>query len=132
MNTFDSALVSDLHKDAYGFRPSASWMSDWNYVSDADKQHSWDALVATCEDNVARARTHQLAYVAEWNATISAMWVAGAQSHYQAEEWALDQAMDKADLTFGDPQWAGFLCFHLGLTYDYESRFSAIGARITK
>ena len=36
-NTFCSDIVSDLYKDAYGFRPGLSFIETWNEMSDAEK-----------------------------------------------------------------------------------------------
>ncbi len=44
--TYDSALLSDLYKDAYGFRPSGSYLQAWTYYTDEFKQEIWDRLLA--------------------------------------------------------------------------------------
>ena len=43
--TFDENIVSDLHKDAYGFRPAGSWWMMWEEASDLRRQEIWDNLV---------------------------------------------------------------------------------------
>ena len=43
--TFDENIVSDLHKDAYGFRPSAVFFREWDCLDDDGKQDLWDSLV---------------------------------------------------------------------------------------
>lgn len=43
--TFDENLVSDLHKDAYGFRPSGSFWLSWKEASDLRRQEIWDDLL---------------------------------------------------------------------------------------
>ena len=40
MYTFDENIVSDLHKDARGFRPHAAFMEGWNQSSDDNNQAS--------------------------------------------------------------------------------------------
>lgn len=48
--TFDSNLVSDLHKDAYGFRPSSAFMDMWNNgLTDEGRQAEWDYLIKALE-----------------------------------------------------------------------------------
>lgn len=43
--TFDERSVSDLHKDAYGFRPGESFWTEWQ-ASDMDgKQALWDLMI---------------------------------------------------------------------------------------
>jgi hypothetical protein len=43
--TFDAQIVSDLHKDAYGVRPSAFWWQCWNEAGDEERQAEWDDLL---------------------------------------------------------------------------------------
>jgi len=45
MFTFDEISVSDLHKDAYGKRPSESWWYGWAHATDEQKQLMWDHMV---------------------------------------------------------------------------------------
>lgn len=47
--TFDSDIVSDLHKDAYGFRPSQGWWGQWKSNTDAEKQAEWDSLLVALD-----------------------------------------------------------------------------------
>ncbi len=47
--TFDENIVSDLHKDAFGFRPSQSWWYGWTHASDEGKQHEWDHMLKALE-----------------------------------------------------------------------------------
>ena len=49
--TFSNDIISDLHKDAYGFRPSQRFFDDWNSYTDAEKQEVWDLLVQQMEYN---------------------------------------------------------------------------------
>ena len=43
--TFDAQIVSDLHKDAYGCRPSSFWWQCWNEATDDERQAEWDDLL---------------------------------------------------------------------------------------
>ena len=44
--TFSTELVSDLHKDAFGYRPSADFMDMWNNgLSDEGRQAEWDYMI---------------------------------------------------------------------------------------
>jgi hypothetical protein len=50
MYTFSEELLSDLHKDARGFRPRSEWFwHDWNTSDDDGKQAIWDNLVEELE-----------------------------------------------------------------------------------
>ena len=50
MYTFSEELLSDLHKDARGFRPRSEWFwNNWNTSNDDGKQAIWDNLVEELE-----------------------------------------------------------------------------------
>jgi hypothetical protein len=45
MFTFDEQTISDLHKDARGFRPRGAFIEGWNQSDDENKQAIWDGLL---------------------------------------------------------------------------------------
>ena len=49
MFTFDEQTVSDLHKDARGFRPRAAFIEGWNQSDDENKQAIWNGLLRELE-----------------------------------------------------------------------------------
>ena len=49
MFTFDEQTVSDLHKDARGFRPHAAFIEGWNQSDDENKQAIWNGLLRELE-----------------------------------------------------------------------------------
>lgn len=60
MYTFDTALVSDLHKDAYGHRPSAEFMDMWNNgLSDEGRQAEWDYLVGVMKASIEQEKEEE-------------------------------------------------------------------------
>ena len=46
--TFSDELYSDLHKDAFGFRP---YNANWIYLTDDEKQADWDYMCNRVELN---------------------------------------------------------------------------------
>ena len=48
--TYDSNIVSDLHKEAFGFRPSQGFMECWRTMRPHEKQEEWDSLITTMEE----------------------------------------------------------------------------------
>lgn len=44
-HTFDSDILSDLYKDAYGFRPDAEYFKAWKEYPDDFKQVIWDRIL---------------------------------------------------------------------------------------
>ena len=51
--TFSNELISDLHKDARGYRPDGGWMYVWENQTDKAKQVIWDMLCEELEANMA-------------------------------------------------------------------------------
>jgi hypothetical protein len=49
--TYEDNIISDLHKNAYGFRPSQRFFDDWAEYTPTEKQEVWDSLVSTMEYN---------------------------------------------------------------------------------
>lgn len=47
--TFEDNIISDLHKDARGYRPTESFFEMWNESSDDTKQEVWDMLLEEME-----------------------------------------------------------------------------------
>jgi len=51
--TFDSQIVSDLHKDAFGYRPTAEFWDMWkNGLSDEGRQAEWDYMIKALNDSI--------------------------------------------------------------------------------
>jgi len=50
--TFDENIVSDLHKEAYGFRPREGWWNMWAAFNADQKQATWDSLIADLGDAI--------------------------------------------------------------------------------
>jgi len=50
--TFDENIVSDLHKEPYGFRPREGWWNMWAAFNADQKQATWDSLIADLDDAI--------------------------------------------------------------------------------
>ena len=64
--TFDENILSDLHKDAYGFRPSGDFFREWDLLDDDGKQDLWDQLVDAVGESIEREREYQRMGIAEF------------------------------------------------------------------
>lgn len=49
--TYSDDIISDLHKDARGFRPCEYFWEEWTQSPEDAKQHIWDKLVEEMEYN---------------------------------------------------------------------------------
>ena len=85
--TYSTDLISDLHKDAYGYRPRGRFFADWAEATDAEKQEMWDIMTATLEANAKAERAQELKDVAQMEADIGAYMAFGARDRKDALRW---------------------------------------------
>jgi hypothetical protein len=113
--TFDTNIVSDLHKDAYGFRPKGNFWDRWNAATDDQKQVIWDGLVIDLEQEIEREKAADEAAVADFNAKVAEIGLQAWVDNLKLSDWELR-----------DP---GYICFVAGLPYSMESVFAEIAAK---
>lgn len=115
--TFDELCVSDLHKDAYGYRPSQGWWRAWNNMADSEKQSEWDRLVEAVEAEFEyEARREQRAFDA-WVGRINNIVVTQGVSRQDAIRWDMD-AEDADDVEH--------YCFLQGFGYRHADEINRI------
>jgi hypothetical protein len=121
--TFDNSIVSDLHKDAYGFRPSSYFWDDWKASTDDQKQVIWDGLLRDLDAEMERERNAQLQAVADFEAMVQSNLDHGAQSREDAVRWVVQGlGLDEMDLRYGGSR----VCYELGLPFAMETLFDGI------
>jgi hypothetical protein len=110
--TFDANIVSDLHKDAYGYRPREYFWAQWHGVGDQGKQEIWEELLADLSDAIQDEKRREADAIAATEKRIQDIqdMVAGA-----TREDAIRYLDDVYD-TRGD---INFLEYHLGVPYGY-------------
>ena len=72
MFTYSDDIISDLHKDAYGFRPSQRFFDDWASYTPAEKQECWDLLVDAMKASQAQEEAAEAANLAEFRKQVAA------------------------------------------------------------
>ena len=85
--TFDSNIVSDLYKDAFGFRPSTDWMQCWKAMPAAEKQEEWDKLCKISEEEAELDRQEEIRNQQEFEAVLATFVAAGAEDRATALRW---------------------------------------------
>ena len=78
MYTFDEQTVSDLHKDARGFRPHAAFCEGWAQSDDDNKQAIWDGLLRELDHVQAEEARIEAECLAEFKSQITKVIDAGA------------------------------------------------------
>ena len=109
--TFDENIVSDLHKDAYGFRPSQSFWEYWDEANDARKQRIWDDLLDALDREMEYQRQREAEAIVDFNRRIEMLMSMGAKDYEMAIKWLHD-----AHDTNGDDE---YLEYTLGLPFGH-------------
>jgi hypothetical protein len=112
--TFDNDTVSDLHKDAFGFRPSELFREEWIGANEAQKQEIWDSLERALEVSMEIERENEQRAIDRFEALVRVNIDAGAKDRETALRWIMDASRANGD-------WE-FLCWEYGLPYRYFER----------
>ena len=88
--TFDENTVSDLHKDAFGFRPSGGFWEMWAQATDAEKQAEWDSLLVSLERSILRDKEEEQYALKMFNQLVDNTIASGAKGREQAIKWLMD------------------------------------------
>ena len=115
--TYDDSIVSDLHKDATGCRPSQSWWASWIAMTPDQKQAEWEWLCIQMEEaEQAENRAQARAYDA-WCGRIWKLMNDFNCSKSTAIRWDMD-AMEADDY--------GYYCYLNGLSYSVEEEIKNV------
>ena len=93
---FDANIYSDLHKDAYGFRPRM----DYSVYTDEELDALWDQACDDLEREMERERQAELKAREDFEADIQLHIEHGAPSRLDAILWMFDQWCD--DRAYGE------------------------------
>lgn len=91
--TYDARIVSDLHKDAYGFRPSQGWWQSWNVMTEDQKQAEWNTLLSAMESELQMERERDTRNAEAFESRIEATIAVGASDRVTAIRWII-QGLD--------------------------------------
>ena len=120
MYTFDETIVSDLHKEAYGMRPTSFWWQCWNEATDAEKQVEWDNLLEVHAVVMDREAQEQIAAINSFELEIATALDVGARSREDAVRWIVQGLeLDDVDMMYG----GSAICYRKGLPYRMAAMF---------
>lgn len=110
--TWDSDLVSDLHKEAHGFRPSKDFFNRWQFADADARQEIWDTLIIIAGRALEPATCFMAEELAaeEFENRVSSTIAFGAKDRTQAIEWIM--AAEGCD-SINELEWK------MGLKYGY-------------
>lgn len=118
--TYDERLVSDLHKDARGYRPRELFWEEWNNSSDFDRQAIWDGLLKESRAEMERERAAEAAALVAFQKRIADTIALGARDEVTALKWIFEaEEFDEFDLRYG----SDYVAYHFGLSYSDVRQF---------
>lgn len=91
MFTYSDDIISDLHKDVYGYRPREAFWADWNNCTPAEKQKTWDEYCNALEANAMQEAVQEAADVAKFEDRVQDVISIGAGNRTTALEWIVGQ-----------------------------------------
>lgn len=118
--TFDENIVSDLHKDARGFRPSGSWWMMWEEASDLRRQEIWDNLIDEMRAEQEYEAERQAHALDRFEGLVSKTIEHGAADRETAIRWIVES------LDMGEYATAEYACYQYGLSYICANLFDGI------
>lgn len=117
---FDADTVSNLHKDAHGYRPSSYFWQNWEDASDDQKQMIWEDLCEDLSRNVALLAREAEHALQTFEDMIDDNIELGASDRETAIRWIVES------LDLGGYATAEYACYHLGLSYSRANMFDGI------
>ena len=119
--TYDERIVSDLHKEAYGFRPSQYWWGEWKASDEDAKQAIWDDLCEAMDAETAAQAARDERAIQAFEDDVLRHISLGAPDRQTAIRWIVDSLnLTEMDLCYG----ADYVCFCLDLPYSCSSLFT--------
>ena len=114
MYTFDEQIVSDLHKDARGYRPTEYFWEEWNQTGDDTRQAMWDNLLEELAAETERQRDAYARAEIHFHQRVQGLMLAGAEDELTAIRWILEaEQFTNSDLAYG----SDYVAWHFGLPY---------------
>lgn len=121
--TYDESIFSDLHKDAYGFRPSSASYEAWAAMTPDEKQAEWDYLCAALERTMDEDARREAAAVERFEKRVMETMAVGAKDRATAIRWILEgMELSEMDYCYG----GSYICFELGLPDSMKEEFNPI------
>lgn len=121
--TFDESIISDLHKDARGFRPYCTWWKNWNTASNEDKQSIWDDLLDELAAETAHQRKLEEKAIQDFEDRIKVLVNMGAKDRDTAVRWIVESLkLSETDKWYGGE----YICHLLNLPFNMKEIFNRL------
>lgn len=112
---YDENILSDLHKDAYGFRPGESFWARWKADSVAERNATWNGLLRSLDSAIADEKAATAAAIVDFEDAISRNLKLGAADRATAIRWHVEANINPKDLEWDLAYALGAIVFDLGI-----------------
>ena len=123
-------LISDLHKDARGFRPTNSWFAFFNALPYEDKLSTYDSLIAEMETSNKREKEEAEIALAEFEGRLNQMVADYGITFSRALRWDMDannvDVVGALEQHGCIDQEVGFYLYKQGISNREEKRYIEI------
>ena len=117
--TFAEELFSDIHKDAYGFRPSGNHEFYDAETTDERKQQIWDYTQQRVVEEIEREDRAKARASEKFHQLIAEAGDLGAETLTDAIRWIFQaHGIDEYDAAYGP----SYVCYEFGLDYQHGLR----------
>ena len=118
MYTFDDNIISDLHKDARGFRPCEYFWEEWTQSPDDVKQKIWDNLIDEMNRAMEQQKKDEAAALVEFRKTVA------AQMQFCGVKWtkAVEYLADAEDNDVDCNQDFDYFLWKQGIGYEDRAK----------
>jgi len=97
--SFDENSISDLHKDAYGFRPDSLFWAAWAAFNVTQKQALWDSMLADLDRSIEEDRRLQEEAVLKFEDRIENL-MHDCTNRQRIVQWLLDSEDCNGDVEY--------------------------------
>jgi len=118
MFTYSDDIISDLHKDAYGFRPSQRFFDDWAEYTPAEKQECWDMLCEEMDRSMNEQAAAEAAALVEFRKQVAATMKFCDCNWKKAVEFLADAEDDDIDCD----QYFDYFLWKQGIGYSDRAK----------
>lgn len=118
MFTYSDDIISDLHKDAYGFRPSQRFFNDWAEYTPAEKQECWDMLCEEMDRSMKEQAAAEAAALVEFRKQVAATMKFCNCNWKKAVEFLADAEDDDIDCD----QYFDYFLWKQGIGYSDRAK----------
>lgn len=123
MYTYDEQILSDLHKDALGYRPRDMFWAIWSDADSNVKQAIWDDLLVELDSSINEERMRHEMNTHSFEVQVAENMNLGARDRKSAIKWIVQSLNpSEMDLMYG----GSWVCFELDLPYSMADQFEDV------